>query len=67
MKNGLSIRKTLRALYRDEQGADMVEYILIVAAVALPLLGIILWFRDDLWSWAKGLWETAKGTATQSP
>jgi Flp pilus assembly pilin Flp len=67
MKNGLGIRKTLRALYRDEQGADMVEYILIVAAVALPLLGIILWFRDDLWTWAKGLWETAKGTAAQSP
>jgi Flp pilus assembly pilin Flp len=63
MKNGLSLRGTLRALYRDEQGADMVEYILIIAAVALPLLGIILWFRDDLWTWAKGLWENAKSKA----
>jgi Flp pilus assembly pilin Flp len=28
----------LKALHSDEQGADMVEYVLIVAAVALPLL-----------------------------
>ena len=37
----------LRALHRDEQGADMVEYILIVAAVALPLLAVIIWFWKD--------------------
>ena len=51
----------LRALHRDEQGADMVEYILIVAAVALPLLAVIIWFRKDLEHWFKSLWEDTKG------
>ena len=48
-------------MHRDEQGADMVEYILIVAAVALPLLAVIIWFRKDLEEWFKSLWGTAKG------
>jgi len=41
----------LRALHRDEQGADMVEYVLIVAAVALPLLAVIIWFWKDISRW----------------
>lgn len=51
----------LRALHRDEQGADMVEYILIVAAVALPLLAVIIWFRGELTDWFKGLWGQTRG------
>ena len=46
-----AIKKTFGALHRDEQGADMVEYILIVAAIALPLLGVIIWFYGDIKSW----------------
>ncbi len=40
-----------KALYSDEQGADMVEYVLIVAAVALPLLAVIIWFWKDISMW----------------
>ena len=36
----------LARLHRDEQGAEKVEYLLILAAVALPLLGIIIIYRD---------------------
>ena len=36
-----------RRLHRDEQGADMVEYVLMIAAVALPLLGVLIWFCYD--------------------
>ncbi len=43
-----SVSKSLKALHRDEQGADMIEYILIIAAIALPLLGVIIWFWKDL-------------------
>ena len=46
-----AIKKTFGALHRDERGADMVEYILIVAAIALPLLGVIIWFYDDIKQW----------------
>ena len=46
-----TLTKTLKALHHDEQGADMVEYILIVAAIALPLLGVIVFFWDDIKDW----------------
>ena len=48
----------LKALHTDEQGADMVEYILIVAAIALPLLGVIIWFWHDISRHTKGLYNT---------
>jgi len=38
----------LRQLHRDQQGADMVEYILLVAVVALPLLAVIIYYRDKI-------------------
>ncbi|MHC4986139.1 MAG: Flp family type IVb pilin [Planctomycetota bacterium] len=46
-----TLKNQLLALHRDEQGADMVEYILIVAAIALPLLGVIVFFWDDIKDW----------------
>jgi Flp pilus assembly pilin Flp len=54
------IKRGLAALHRDEGGADMVEYILVMAAIALPIVAIVIWFRDDIADWAKGLWEEAK-------
>ena len=39
----------------------MVEYILIVAAVALPLLGVMIWFWKDLSRWVGDAWEVIKG------
>ena len=58
------ISKGLGALHRDEQGADMVEYILIVAAIALPLLGFVVYFWGDIKTWALGLFEQIKVDAT---
>jgi len=52
-----ALKDKLSALHRDEQGADMVEYILIVAAIGLPLLGVIIWFRKDIASWVKDVYE----------
>ena len=42
------ISRKVEALHTDEQGADMVEYVLIVAAIALPLLAVIIWFWKDI-------------------
>lgn len=53
-------------LYRDEDGADMVEYILVVAAVALPLIAVIIWFWKDISAWAGRAWQTIKGSNTVS-
>lgn len=51
----------LKALHRDERGADMVEYILIVAAIALPLMAVAVWLSKDIWAYGKQLWEGIKG------
>jgi len=59
------VGRGLRALHRDEQGADMIEYILIVAAIVLPLLGVIIYFKNDIVEWVMGQWEeiqTGEGT-----
>ena len=55
-----SVSKSLKALHRDEQGADMIEYILIIAAIALPLLGVIIWFWKDISAWVKDSYDEAK-------
>ena len=54
------VKSRLAALHRDEQGADMIEYILVVAAIALPLLAVVIWFWKDISKWAGDLWEEAK-------
>jgi len=56
------IRSVLSALHRDESGAEMLEYILIIAVVALPMIGILLFFRDEIFEWVKGIWEDVKST-----
>ena len=64
-----SIKKLLSKFHRDESGADMVEYILIVAAVGLPLLAVIIWFWQDIsravdewWGQIRGSSGSATGT-----
>ena len=60
--------RKLIALHKDEQGADMVEYVLIVAAVALPLLAVIIWFWKDISGWVGEAYsEIRSGTAETDP
>lgn len=60
------IANTLKALHRDEQGADMVEYVLIFAAVALPLLAVIIWFWKDISQWAGEAWQEVRGGSAET-
>ncbi len=59
------IGRRISALNRDEQGADMVEYILVIAAIALPLVAILLIFRDRIWAWVNKLWEDITSKAEE--
>lgn len=52
-----------KALHKDERGADMVEYILIVAALALPILGFVVYFWKDIKEFSLDLWEDVTGQA----
>jgi len=60
-----SIVRRMKALHEDERGADMVEYILVVAAIALPLLGMVVWFWHDIKTKVIELWNRIWGAAEQ--
>ena len=62
-----SLRRGLAVLHKDEQGADMVEYILIVAAIALPLLAVVVWFRKDIATFVSDAWGKIKGDSGVNP
>jgi len=55
------LRDGARAFHKDEQGAEMLEYILIFAAIALPVLGVVIYFWKDIRDWALQKWEDTKG------
>ena len=47
-------------IHRDEQGAEGLEKLLIIAAVVLPLLGLLIFFRNEMGEWVSDLWEEVK-------
>ena len=50
-------------LRRSEQGAEGLEKLLIVAAIVLPLLGLLLLFRESITDWVTENWGTVKSDA----
>lgn len=59
--SGPSTWSALRAIGRrvltEEKGAEGLEKLLIIAAIVLPLLVVLLVFRDTISSWVQGEWE----------
>jgi Flp pilus assembly pilin Flp len=52
-----TMRDLLIQLHRDERGAEGLEKLLIVAAIVLPLLGLLIVFRNAIAEWVRGNWE----------
>ena len=67
MKLWKTAGRRIRAIHRDEQGADLIEYILIIAAVALPLLGVMIWFWRDISNWVGETYEDVKSGEGTNP
>jgi len=61
MKRKESLRSMLLRLHRDERGAEGLEKLLIFAAVILPLLGLLIFFGEDIKEWVAKMWNTIKG------
>ena len=55
--------RCLVSLHRDERGAEGLEKLLIIAAIVLPLLGVLIFFRDEIGEWISGLWSDMRGDA----
>lgn len=56
-------KRMLTTLHRDERGAEGLEKLLIIAAIVLPLLGLLVIFRDEMGEWVRGNWNTVKNDA----
>ena len=41
----------LKKAHQSEQGSEAIEKIMILAAIALPLLALLIYFRKDLQQW----------------
>jgi len=59
--------RLLRRFHQGEQGASLVEYILVIVAVALPLLAVVVWFWNDIAMWANQLYQGAKSGQQTDP
>lgn len=62
----LTIRQTAaaaRRLVRDEQGAEGLEKLLIIAAVVLPLLGLLIFYRNEIRDWVGDMWSDVQDDA----
>jgi len=58
-------RNFARKLHDNENGAEAgLERILLVAFIALPLLGLLIYFRDDISTKIKDLWSSVTGKST---
>jgi hypothetical protein len=55
----------LLRLHRDDRGAEGLEKLLIIAAIVLPLLGLLILFRQQIGTWSSEMWNTVKGNADQ--
>ena len=62
----MSLLRRLKQLHRDERGAEGLEKLLIIAAIVLPLLGLLIFFRNEIKDWVTGLWEEAKQKADEN-
>ncbi|KPK79451.1 MAG: hypothetical protein AMJ81_13225 [Phycisphaerae bacterium SM23_33] len=58
--------KTLKRLHSDEKGAEGLEKLLIIAAIVLPLLGLLIVFRQAIGNWASSMWNQISSDAGQS-
>ena len=59
--------REVAAFHRDERGMEGLEKLLIIAAITLPLLGLLIVFRNELWEWVQGLWQDTLGDAEDYP
>ena len=56
----------LKRLERDETGAQGLELLLIIAAIMLPLLGLLIIFRNEIREWVVGIWGKARGESEKN-
>ncbi len=60
-----AVIEALKRFHEDERGAEGLEKLLIIAAIVLPLLGLLIVFRTSISNWVVGLWDQIRGQSDQ--
>jgi Flp pilus assembly pilin Flp len=63
----MKLIQLLKRLNKDETGSVKVEYLLIIAAIVLPLLGILIWYRNNITTWLQSGWAAVSGRGVTNP
>jgi len=50
----------MKRLHNDDRGAEGLEKLLIIGAIVIPLLGILIYFKDEIAEWLGSLWEEVR-------
>lgn len=58
-----TVKTLAQRIHRDERGAEGLEKLLIVAAIVLPLLALLILFRNALSEWVSTLWDDVRADA----
>ena len=61
MKTLGTMKRFATKLWRDERGAEGIEKLMIIAAVVLPVLALLLIFKDEVYEYLTEKWEEIKG------
>lgn len=61
------IRQQAVRLYRDEQGAEGLEKLLIIGAIVLPLLAALFFYRREITDMVKGNWNDVESDTGDLP
>ena len=58
-----NLKETALELWNDDTGAQMVEKVLIIAAISLPILAVLLFFSGEIREWVGDNWRNITGNA----
>lgn len=61
-----NMKAAVLELWNDEQGAEGLEKILIIAAIALPLLAVLLFFSEAIKDWVTAEWGNVQDNQQDS-
>lgn len=58
-----NMKEAVLELWNDDQGAEGLEKVLIIAAIALPLLAVLLFFSGEIREWVSENWDSVGSTS----
>lgn len=48
----------LKYIHENEDGSEGIEKVLIIAAIVIPMLCVLLFFKEKIGEWLKSQWES---------